>query len=66
VFDTTLHKTHDENKLSKNTAQYVLDTTLYTTQDEDTLNKKHSTICVGHHLTQDTRRRQAKYKNTAQ
>ena len=43
----------------------MLNTTLHKTQDEDKLNKKHSIICVGHHLTQDTRPRQAKYKNTA-
>jgi hypothetical protein len=38
----------------------VLDTTIHKTQDEDKQNIKHSTICVGHHHTQDTRRRQTK------
>ena len=50
---------HKTNK-TKNTPQYVLDTTIHKTQDEDKQNKKHTTICVGHNHTQDTRRRQTK------
>jgi hypothetical protein len=43
----------------------VLDTTIHKTEDEDKQNKKHNTICVGQHHTQDKRRRQAKQnKNT--
>jgi hypothetical protein len=38
---------------TKNTTQYVLDTTIHKTQDEDKQNIKHSTICVGHHYTQN-------------
>jgi hypothetical protein len=38
--------------------QYVLDTTIHKTQNEDKQNKIHNTICVRHHHTQDTRRRQ--------
>jgi hypothetical protein len=44
----------------------VLDTTIHKTQDEDKQSKKYNTIFVGHHQTQDTRRRQTKQKNTAQ
>jgi hypothetical protein len=40
----------------------VLDTTIHKTQDEDKQNRKHNKICVGHHHTQDTRRRQTKQK----
>jgi hypothetical protein len=42
------------------TTQYVLDTTIHKAQDEDKQNKIHNTICVGHHHTQGTRRRQTK------
>ena len=52
---------HKTNK-TKNTPQYVLDTAIHKTQDEDKQNKKHTTICVGHRHTQDTRRRQTKQK----
>jgi hypothetical protein len=38
----------------------LLDITIHKTQDEDKQNIKHNTICVGHHYTQDTRRRQTK------
>ena len=44
------------NKI-KNTPQYVLDTTIYRTRDEDKQNKKHNTICVGHHYTQISTRK---------
>jgi hypothetical protein len=47
---------------TKNIAQYVLETTIQKTQDEDRRNKKHNTICVGHHHTKDSRRRQTKQK----
>jgi hypothetical protein len=50
----TRHKTMTSK--TKNTTQYVLDTTKHTTQDDDKQNKKHNTIGVGHHQTQDTRR----------
>ena len=43
---------------TKNITQYVLETTIQKTQDEDRRNKKHNTICVGHHHTKDSRRRQ--------
>jgi hypothetical protein len=46
----------------KITTQYVLDDTTHKMKDEDKQNKKHNTICVGHHHTQDTRRRQTKQK----
>jgi hypothetical protein len=46
----------------QNTTQYLLDTTMHKTQDEDQQNIKHNTICVGHHHTKDTRRRQTKQK----
>ena len=35
---------------------------MHKTQDEDKQIKKHNTICVGHHYTQDTRRREANKK----
>jgi hypothetical protein len=60
VLDDTIQKTKDEDKEPKNTIQYVLDTTIHKTEDEDKQNKKHNTICVGRHHTQDKRRRQAK------
>jgi hypothetical protein len=47
---------------TKNTTQYVLDTTIHKTKDEDKQNKKHNTICVGHHHTQDKRGRQTNQK----
>ena len=50
---------HKTNK-AKNTPQYVLDTTIHKTQDEENQSKIHNTIFVGHHHTQDTRRRQTK------
>ena len=54
----TRHKTNT-NK-TKNTTQYLLDNIIHKTQDEDKPKKKHNTICVGHHHTQDTRRKQQK------
>jgi hypothetical protein len=54
----TRHKTKT-NKI-ENTTKYVLDTTIHKTQDEDKQSKKYNTIFVGHHQTQDTRRRQTK------
>ena len=57
----TRHKT---NTITKNTSQYVMDTTIHKTQDEDKQNKKHNTIYVGHHHTQNTRRRQTKQNTT--
>ena len=48
---------------TKNTMQYVLDTIIHKTHDEDKQNKKHNTICVGHHHTQDKRRRQTHKKH---
>ena len=63
MLDTTIHKTQDEDKQTKNTTtQYVLDTNIHKTQDEDKQSKKYNTIFVGHHHTQDTRRRQTKHK----
>jgi hypothetical protein len=44
----------------KNTTQYVLDDTIQKTKGEDKQSKKHNTICVGHHHSQDKRGRQAK------
>ena len=52
----TGQKTKTNN--TKSTTQYVLDTTMHSTQDEDKQYKKHNPICVGHHHTQHTRRRQ--------
>ena len=49
-------KTKTMTSKTKNTTQYVLDTTKHKTQDDDKQNKKHNTIGVGHHQTQDTRR----------
>ena len=46
---------------TKNTTQYVLETTIQKTQDEDRRNKKHNTICVGNHHTEDSRRRQTQH-----
>ena len=37
---------------------------MHKTQDEEKQIKKHNIICVGHHYTQDTRRREANTKNT--
>ena len=62
VLDNTIHKTKDEDKQNKTKTQYVLDDTIQKTKDEDKRTKKHNTICVGHHHTQDQRRRQAKQK----
>ena len=42
----------------------MLDTTIHKTQDEDKQIKKHNITFVGHHYTQDTRRRQTNKKNT--
>jgi Flp pilus assembly protein TadB len=55
--------------MSKNIAQYVLDITIPTRHKKRTnkQSKKHSTICVGHHHTQDTRRGKTnKAKNITQ
>jgi hypothetical protein len=38
----------------------MLDTTIHKTQNEDKQNKIHNTICVRHHHTQNTKRRQTK------
>ena len=40
---------------TKNTTQYVLDTTIHKRKDEDKQNKKHNTICVRRHHTQEKR-----------
>ena len=40
----------------------MLDTTIHKTQDEEKQIKKHNITCVGHHYTQDTRRRQTNKK----
>jgi hypothetical protein len=56
-----VHKT--KTNKTKNATQYVLYTTIHKTQDEDQKNKKHNTICVEHHHTQNTRRRQTKEKH---
>jgi hypothetical protein len=61
VLDDTIHKTKDEDKQSKKTTQYVLDDTIHKTKDEDKQNKK-TTQYVGHHHTQDKRRRQTNQK----
>ena len=45
---------------TKHKTQYVLDDTIQKTKDEDKRTKKHNTICVGHHHTQDKRRRLGK------
>ena len=55
VLDTTIYKRKDEDKQNYNTTQYVLDTTIYKRKDEDKQNKKHNTICVRHHYTQEER-----------
>ena len=55
VLDTTIHKRKDEDKQNHNTTQYVLDTTIHKRKDEDKQNKKHNTICVRHHHTQEKR-----------
>ena len=47
---------------TKNTTQYVLDDTIHKKKDEDKQTKKHNTICVGRHHTQDKRRRQTNQK----
>jgi predicted nucleotidyltransferase len=52
----TAHKTNTNN--TKSTTQYVLDTNIHRTEDEDKQYKKHNPICVVHHHTQHTRRRQ--------
>jgi hypothetical protein len=57
-----MHKTKDEDKQNKKTTQYVLDTTIHKTQDEDKQTIKHNAISVGHHHSQDKRRRQTKQK----
>ena len=40
---------------TKNTTQYVLYATIHKRKDEDKQNKKHNTICVRHHHTQEKR-----------
>ena len=45
---------------TNNTTLYVLDTTIHKTQDIDKQDKLHNTICVGHHYTQETGRRQTR------
>jgi hypothetical protein len=52
--------TNTKTNKTKYTPQYMLDTTIHKTQNEDKQNKIHNTICVRHHHTQDTRRRQTK------
>jgi Ca2+/Na+ antiporter len=47
---------------TKNTTQYVLDDTIHKKKDGDKQNKKHNTICVGRHHTQEKRRRQTNQK----
>jgi CRISPR/Cas system-associated endonuclease Cas3-HD len=51
---------------TKHTTQYVLDDTVHKTKDEDKQNKNHNIICVGHHHTQEKRRRQKSNKKTTQ
>ena len=41
---------------TKDTTQCVLDDTIHKKKDEDKQNKKHNTICVGRHHTQEKRR----------
>ena len=55
VLDATIHKRKDEDKQNHNTTQYVLDTTIHKRKDKDKQNKKHNTICVRHHHTQEKR-----------
>ena len=40
---------------TKNTTHYLLDTTIHKRKGEDKQNKKHNTICVRHHHTQEKR-----------
>jgi hypothetical protein len=39
MWDTTTHKTKDEDKQTKHKIQYVLDTTMHKTKDEGKQNK---------------------------
>ena len=47
--------TREKTKTNKTTTQYVLDTTIHKRKDKDKQNKKHNTICVRHHHTQEKR-----------
>jgi tRNA G37 N-methylase TrmD len=61
VLDTIIHKTQDEDK-QKTAEHNMCWTPSYTRHKTKTNTQKHNTICVGHHHTQDTRRRQT-HKN---
>ena len=66
VLDTIMHKTQDEDKHTKTTEHNMCWTPSYTRhKTKINTQKQQSTICVGHHHTQDTRRRQT-HKNTTQ
>ena len=53
LWTTPYRRKQSKTNKTKNTTQYVLDTTTHKTKDEDKQSKKHNTICVGHHHTQD-------------
>ena len=55
VLDTTIDKRKDEDKQNHNTTQYVLDATIHKRKDKDKQKKKHNTICVRCHHTQEKR-----------
>jgi hypothetical protein len=40
LLDTTIHRTQDQEKQTKNTPTSMFDTTIHKTQDEDKQNKK--------------------------
>jgi hypothetical protein len=65
VLNIIIHKTQDEDKHTK-TQHNMCWTSSYTRQKTKTNTQKHNTICVGHHHTQDTRRRQTHKNNRAQ
>ena len=66
VLDTIIHKTQDEDKHTK-TQHNMCWTSSYTRHKTKTnTQKQQSTICVGHHHTQDKRRRQTHKNNRAQ
>ena len=53
LWTTPYRRKQSETNKTKNRTQYVLDTTTHKTKDEDKQSKKHNTICVGHHHTQE-------------
>ena len=65
MLDIIIHKTEDEDKHTK-TQHNMCWTSSYTRHKTKTNTQKHNTICVGHHHTQDTRRRQTHKNNRAQ